>query len=69
MGQGGSWTENVLYAFNFSAGDGAYPYPGVILDPSGNLYGVTYYGGGNYNAGAVFEIENAGHRFATAFRR
>ena len=34
------WIENVLYSFQ-SGNDGAYPYAGLIFDPSGNLYGAT----------------------------
>jgi uncharacterized repeat protein (TIGR03803 family) len=40
------WNETVLYAFTGSAGDGAYPYSGVILDRAGNIYGTTEAGGG-----------------------
>jgi len=70
--QGGNWTETVLHSFNLSGGDGAYPYAGVSFDPSGNLYGMTYYGGGNYNAGTMFELENVSRRLldvAPAIRR
>src|SRR5579872_5065757 len=55
------WTENVLYSFSGSA-DGGYPQGGLILDPSGNLYGTTFLGG-HFNAkpcgfgcGVVFRI-------------
>src|SRR5271165_1283741 len=40
------WNETVLYAFTGSAGDGAYPYSGVIFDRAGNIYGTTEAGGG-----------------------
>src|SRR5579885_486299 len=44
--QGGKWTETVLYIFKgVSAGDGSTPTGGLIIDSSGNLYGVTGYGG------------------------
>jgi uncharacterized repeat protein (TIGR03803 family) len=47
-------TEVVLY--NFSGGaDGGSPLAGVILDRSGNLYGVTL-GGGAGNAGTLFQV-------------
>jgi uncharacterized repeat protein (TIGR03803 family) len=37
------WTETVIH--NFAGGaDGANPFAGVIFDPAGNLYGVTYFG-------------------------
>lgn len=44
--KGGSWAETVLYEFSgYSYGDGSSPIGGVILDETGNLYGVTGYGG------------------------
>ena len=46
--------ETVLYSFTGGT-DGGYPFAGVILDPSGNLYGTTP-GGGTKNAGVIFEI-------------
>jgi len=49
---GGGWTFNVIY--NFSSGDGALPMAGVTLDPSGNLYGTTEYGG--YSFGNVYRL-------------
>jgi uncharacterized repeat protein (TIGR03803 family) len=52
----GSYTENVLYSF--AGGDGSFPYAGLTMDSSGNLYGTTY-GGGAYNAGTVFELVNS----------
>ncbi len=39
-----SGEETVLY--NFTDGpDGGYPYTGVVLDGSGNLYGTAVFGG------------------------
>jgi uncharacterized repeat protein (TIGR03803 family) len=50
---GGQWTMQVLWDFS-GASDGGYPAGGVLLDDSGNLYGVTQYGGlGN---GVAFEL-------------
>ncbi len=44
-GNGGPWTESVLYAFN-AGRDGGYPYSdGVTFDSQGNLYGVAKFGG------------------------
>ena len=52
---GNSWTEGILYAFEGqSDNDGASPYGGLILDPSGNLYGTTSHGG--MGGGTVFEL-------------
>ena len=47
----GGWSERILHAFQ---GEGQSPYPGVILDSAGNLYGSTW--AGNGNGGIVFEI-------------
>jgi uncharacterized repeat protein (TIGR03803 family) len=41
----GSWTESVIYSF-LSGTDGYLPYSGLALDPTGNLYGTTRFGGG-----------------------
>ena len=42
---GGGWSQTVLYSFQFSPRDGAYPEPGLTFDKAGNLYGVTEAGG------------------------
>lgn len=55
----GSWTESVLHSFKNDGKDGVYPYGGVILDPSGNLYGTTT-GGGVHDSGAVFKLSPNG---------
>ncbi len=47
------YTENVLYTFTGT--DGAYPYAGLTMDSSGNLYGTTY-NGGACGLGTVFEL-------------
>jgi uncharacterized repeat protein (TIGR03803 family) len=48
-----SQTYSVIH--NFTGGqDGALPYAGPTLDPSGNLYGSTYQGGSSGN-GAVYK--------------
>jgi uncharacterized repeat protein (TIGR03803 family) len=49
-----SGTETVLHSFNSSI-DGGYPYAGLVMDPLGNLYGTTAFGGANFD-GTVFEI-------------
>jgi len=55
--------ETVLHSF---AGppDGAAPYPGVILDAAGNLYGLTFDGGTgtacDFGCGTAFEVDTTG---------
>jgi uncharacterized repeat protein (TIGR03803 family) len=48
---GGTWTETVLYSFA-NDGDGAGPGNGLIMDPTGNLYGT--------NSAGVFELSPSG---------
>jgi uncharacterized repeat protein (TIGR03803 family) len=50
---GGGWTETVLHNFG-NASDGAGPI-GLMMDTSGNLYGLTQ-GGGLYGAGIAYEL-------------
>jgi uncharacterized repeat protein (TIGR03803 family) len=62
-------TETVLYSFT-GAGDGGRPYSGVILDATGNLYGVTYFGGHSQctsGCGTVFKLSTTGS-LATLYR-
>ena len=54
-GKGGTWSEKVLHNFDFTGGDGYYPYNGLIVDAGGNLYGTTEWGGA-YNSGTVFQL-------------
>jgi uncharacterized repeat protein (TIGR03803 family) len=51
---GSGWTEKVLYSFQGS-NDGYLPYAGVALDPAGNLYGTTFYGGAR-QGGTIFQL-------------
>jgi hypothetical protein len=48
--KGGAWTKTIVHSFGGS-NDGTYPYPGVIIDKNGNLYGST-----EDDNGMVFEI-------------
>jgi uncharacterized repeat protein (TIGR03803 family) len=53
---GGGWDYNWLYSFQApGTGDGFFPQAGVILGPSGTLYGTTA-DGGQENWGTVFQI-------------
>jgi uncharacterized repeat protein (TIGR03803 family) len=55
---GGGWTETVIYNFS-SLADGYNPTGNLILDASGNLYGMTFLGGsGAYGNGNVFELKH-----------
>ena len=48
------WTETVLYRFQGHE-DGSAPLGNLVFDGSGNLYGVTYYGGPN-STGTVYKL-------------
>ncbi len=50
----GGWTEQNLCVF-FPATDGQYPYSNLIFDGSGNLYGVTPFGG-IYGYGVAYQL-------------
>lgn len=54
-----SGTQTVLYNFAGGTSDGCYPYGGVALDSSGNLYGTTS-ACGSSNDGVVFEVDTSG---------
>jgi uncharacterized repeat protein (TIGR03803 family) len=53
--------EIVLYSFcaEVNCTDGNTPYPGVIRDAAGNLYGVTA-AGGEFDRGVVFQLDATG---------
>jgi uncharacterized repeat protein (TIGR03803 family) len=51
--------ETVLYSFTGGA-DGANPVAGLALDPAGNLYGTTEFGGAACNCGVVFRLDKTG---------
>jgi uncharacterized repeat protein (TIGR03803 family) len=50
----GFWNRTVLHTFSGS-GDGAYPYGGLTIGPTGVLYGTTGYGG-SYGYGNAYEF-------------
>lgn len=51
----GAWTETVLHTFPAFGRDGKTPGSTLALDPSGNLYGTTDFGGST-NCGTVFKL-------------
>ena len=51
----GKWMEKVLHNFKGGKHDGYYPGAGIVLDPSGNIYGTTTYGGKD-DDGIVFKL-------------
>jgi uncharacterized repeat protein (TIGR03803 family) len=60
--------ETVLHNFAGRGSHGGWPFAGVIMDKTGNLYGVTE-GGGSHNAGVVYKLSAKGkltllHSFA-----
>jgi len=54
-----SGAETLLYTFGSQSGDGSYPFAGLVLDETGNLYGTTYSGGAN-GGGTVFKLAPTG---------
>jgi uncharacterized repeat protein (TIGR03803 family) len=52
---GGGWQETILHTFDNNGTDGANLRASLVLDTSGNVYGVTDWGG-IYDAGVVFEL-------------
>ena len=65
--------ETVLYDFcsRMNCSDGGYPLAGLLIDPSGGIFGATLYGGmkdPTPGAGTLFDLdgsEKALHRFCT----
>jgi uncharacterized repeat protein (TIGR03803 family) len=55
--QPGFWNRAILYSFTGSD-DGAYPY-GLVIGPSGTLYGVSS-SGGSYSWGNVYQVQSSG---------
>jgi uncharacterized repeat protein (TIGR03803 family) len=51
----GGWTQTILHSFGSPATDGILPSGGVVLDPAGNVYGVTM-SGGAMNEGITYEL-------------
>jgi len=62
---GGGWTEEILHNFNNESSDGYFPYAGLTIDASGNLFGTTSTGGIgdceiDMGCGTVFELTHVG---------
>jgi hypothetical protein len=56
---GGVWTETVLHAFPAFNGDATTPATTLALDPSGNLYGTSVFGGSSacyLGCGTIFKL-------------
>jgi uncharacterized repeat protein (TIGR03803 family) len=58
----GSSALTTLVSFNGT--DGEFPVGSLVMDHSGNLYGITYSGGANGD-GTVFEVATGSHAFTT----
>jgi uncharacterized repeat protein (TIGR03803 family) len=52
---GGNWTESILYSFA-GGDDGANAQGNLVFDGQGNLYGVTFRGGGSKGYGAILRL-------------
>jgi len=56
---GGAWTETVLHTFPAFNGDATTPASTLAIDPSGNLYGTSDFGGSNacyLGCGTIFKL-------------
>ena len=62
---GSGWTQSHVYSFTGGT-DGRNPTAGVVLDPLGNLYGATIYGGEN-GSGAAFELSPNSWNVTTSY--
>jgi uncharacterized repeat protein (TIGR03803 family) len=51
----GHWKESILHHFKLGK-SGNHPAVGVVVDASGNLYGVTGYGGAECDCGVVYKL-------------
>jgi len=59
-------TEIILHSFAGSPSDGANPLAGVVLDPKGDLYGVTALGGASGD-GTVYRLSKTGTHLLHSF--
>lgn len=56
------WNETILHTFG-GGSDGCNPFSPPIIDSAGNLYGTTADGGGNNDAGVVYELVRSGQSY------
>ena len=61
-----SKTLKTLHRFGSNKNDGERPYGGVVIDPSGILYGTTS-GGGNNAYGTIFSMNTTTHAYKILF--
>jgi uncharacterized repeat protein (TIGR03803 family) len=55
----GTWAYHILHRFGSYATDGLAPYGGLLMDASGNFYGMTN-GGGVHGDGTVYKLTLTG---------
>jgi uncharacterized repeat protein (TIGR03803 family) len=56
---GGAWTETVLHTFPAFKGDATTPFTTLAIDPGGNLYGTSVFGGSSacyLGCGTIFKL-------------
>jgi uncharacterized repeat protein (TIGR03803 family) len=56
----------ILHSFAGTPNDGDTPMAGLVLDPSGVLYGTTQ-GGGTYDQGTIFSVKTDGTGYVTRY--
>jgi uncharacterized repeat protein (TIGR03803 family) len=56
-------TPTILYSFDASQANGAYPMGSLVFDSNGNLYGTTAWGG-TFSQGAAFRIAKTASGYA-----
>lgn len=58
--------QTITPIISFNGSNGAYPFSGLIEDPSGNIFGTTQAGGSTKSsAGTVFELSGPNHQTLT----
>src|SRR5215467_6708233 len=49
----------VLHSFCKTCGNGTHAWKGLVMDASGNLFGITFDGGGDGSLGTAFELKRS----------